>query len=711
MVLLWLAAFTFLSIFPEHIIMADLLFEIGTEELPAGFLLSALEQLQQNFIKRATELQLSFGPMKVSGTPRRLALIVQDLEPRQPDRREELLGPSAKAGLDADGGFSKAAQGFARSKGALATDLKVVDTPKGRYLMLIREVAGVATSELLPDLLRSLLAEFSFPKSMKWGANSNSFARPVQWLLALYGQEVVSLTLDGIVSSNTSRGHRFMAPESIKIDGASSYEQQLAAAHVIVDPAGRRLAVLAEIERAVAENPRLAGAHLAIDEALVDTVTNLVECPFGVCGSFDSRFLELPAEVLITSMREHQKYFPVLDAQGVLLPFFVAVNNTRVADVSLTRKGHERVLRARLEDALFFFVGDKKNRLEDRFGDLTGIIFQARLGTMLAKSERLIKLAAMLAEKIAPEYLDAAQRAARLCKVDLLTNMVGEFPSLQGDMGAAYAVNDGEPADVALAIREHYLPKRAGALLPVSHPGAFVGLADRLDTLVGCFGIGQQPTGTTDPFGLRRLALALLHIIGDRGYSLSLREMVYKALALYGDKVNGSAETVDAVVAFIKGRFVNDMVAKGVDQGAVEAVTSLGFDDVNDCIKKIEALAAIRNEEPFAVLAAAFKRIRNIIKEHQGGEIVPALLVEEAERNLAEVYGSVATTVQPLLVRKEYGQALALMLALKVPVDLFFETVMVMADDEQIRGNRLNLLTAIAQLFLQVGDISRMTVS
>ncbi len=691
--------------------MADLLFEIGTEELPAGFILPALEQLQQNFISKATELQLGFGQVKVAGTPRRLALMVHDLGERQPDRREELMGPSAKAGLDADGGFSKAAQGFARSKGAQVSELKVVPTAKGEYLMLAREVAGVQTAELLPDFLRALLSEFSFPKSMKWGRNTTTFARPVQWLLALYGPDVVNLSLDSIISSDRSRGHRFMAPDVIQIQGAASYEQQLAAAHVLVEPARRRQAVLAEIERAVAENPSLGSAHLAVDEALVDTVTNLVECPFAVCGAFDERFLELPDEVLITSMREHQKYFPVADGQGRLLPFFVAVNNTRVADIALTRKGHERVLRARLEDALFFFGADKKRRLEERLPDLTGIIFQARLGTMLEKSERLIKLSAMLAEKLAPEQIDAAQRAARLCKIDLLTDMVGEFPSLQGDMGAAYATGDGEDTEVALAIREHYLPKRAGSELPTSTLGALVGLADRFDTLAGCFGIGQQPTGTTDPFGLRRQALALLNIIGDRGYSLSLREMVYKVLALYGDKVDGSAVTVDAVMAFIKGRFVNDMVASGVDQEAVEAVISLGFDDVNDCKKKIDALAAIRNDESFAVLAAAFKRIRNILKDYQGGEVVSALLVEEAESNLADVYTDVATIVLPLLDRKEYGQALAGMLALKEPVDLFFETVMVMADDEKVRGNRLNLLTAIARLFLQVGDISKMTVS
>jgi len=336
-------------------IMADLLFEIGVEELPAGFILPALEQFQQNFIRKARELQLGFGPVKVAGTPRRLVLMVQELDERQPDRREELLGPSAKAGLDGEGGFSKAAVGFARSKGAEAKDLQVVDTAKGQYLMLIREVAGVPTSELLPVLLRELLAEFSFAKSMRWGVNTHAFARPVQWLLALYGEEVVTLSLEGIGSSRSSRGHRFMAPDAIEIHDPAGYEQQLEKAHVLVDPARRRQRVLDEITRAVAETSGLAGAQVAVDEALVDTVTNLVECPFGVCGAFDERFLSLPEEVLITSMREHQKYFPVVDEQRRLLPFFVAVNNTRVVDIAMTRKGHERVLRARLGRRLVLF--------------------------------------------------------------------------------------------------------------------------------------------------------------------------------------------------------------------------------------------------------------------------------------------------------------------------------------------------------------------
>ncbi len=691
--------------------MTDLLFEIGTEEIPAGFLSPSLEQLRQNFIRQAGELQLAFGGVQVMGTPRRMALIVNDLQTRQPDRQEELLGPSAKAGLDATGAFSKAAQGFARSKGATVSDLRVVDTAKGPYLLLTRLVAGRPTSDLLPDLLSGLLGAFSFPKAMKWGAQTTAFVRPIQWIVALYGQKVAPLSWNGIEAEASSRGHRFMAPGPVPLADAASYELRLADHGVMVDPDRRRQAVMQEITEAVTTTLPHLDARVALDESLIETVTNLVESPCGVCGSFDERFLQLPEEVLITSMREHQKYFPVRDGQGRLLAYFVAVNNTRVTNIAVTRKGHERVLRARLEDALFFFDADRQRRLDARIPELSGIIFQARLGTMLEKSERLMKLASLLAEKLAPEAMTASLRAAQLCKADLLTNMVGEFPTLQGDMGAAYARHDGESAAVAQAIREHYLPKRAGSELPVSIPGVLVALADRLDTIAGCFGIGQQPTGTADPFGLRRLTLAVLHIIGDQNFVVSLRELLYKALALYGDKVDGGEATVEAALSFIKGRFVNDALARGLDQGAVEAVTSLGFDVVYDCRRKIEALIAIRHEETFSVLAASFKRIRNIVKEHPEGEVDPSLLVEEAERNLMEAYTTVAASVLPLLGGKEYAQALVEMLALKEPINRFFESVMVMAEDEAIRRNRLHLLTKIAQLFLQIGDISKMFVS
>ncbi len=686
--------------------MSELLFEIGTEELPAGFLQPALKQLQDNFIRKAAELSLSHGSVRVLGTPRRLVLMVEALADMQPDSREEILGPSAKAGLDKEGRPTKAAQGFARSKGADVADLRVVATDKGDYLTLVREVRGRLTRDLLPEVLQQLIVEFSFPKSMKWGSNANTFARPIQWLLALHDLTVVDFSHDGIAAAATSRGHRFMANEAFVVDGLQGYENKMLQHHVLVDPAKRRAEVLATIKEAVATT--LADAQVAIDEELVDTVTNLVEYPFGVCGSFDQKFLQLPDDVLITSMREHQKYFPVRDAKGKLLPAFVAVNNTRVRDVAITRKGHERVLRARLEDALFFFQADQGVRLEQRIKDLNGIVFQAKLGTMLEKTERIVKLTRMLAEKLAPESLADACRAAVLSKADLLTNMVGEFPSLQGIMGEAYATLEGENAAVALAIREQYMPKRAGAELPVSTAGALVGLADRLDTIAGCFGIGQTPTGTADPFGLRRLSLAVLYIIKDRGYALSLHEIVYKALALYGDKVDGSAATVDGVLAFLKGRYVNDAIARGGDAGAVEAVTSVTFDDVNDCSNRVDAFMAIKKDEAFTVLASSFKRIRNITKENRDTEVNSALFEKKAETDLYRLLADVSTKMQTLIAEKEYLQALEVMLQMKQPVDTFFNDVMVMAEDPAVRRNRLNLLTAIGDLILQIGDISKM---
>ncbi len=688
--------------------MSDLLFEIGTEELPAGFLQPALAQLEEKFSLKAKELHLTFDSVRVLGTPRRLALLVEGLADRQPDTREELLGPSAKAGMDDNGKPTKAAEGFARSKGASTDDLKVVETPKGEYLMLVREVVGKATEELLPAILKQLILDLSFAKSMRWGSLFNTFGRPIQWLLALNGTAVVPLSHDGLQSSNTTRGHRFMANTEIVIDGLGSYEEQLLQAEVIVDPVKRRECVVQEVKDAVAASANLAHANVFIDENLVDIVTNLVETPFGVCGGYDEKFLALPDEVLITSMREHQKYFPVVDKDGSLLAGFVAVNNTKVVDPAVTQKGHERVLRARLEDALFFFNSDKETSLEARIANLKGIIFQAKLGTVLEKNDRIVKLTKMLSEKLEPQVQDGSVRAATLCKADLLTDMVGEFPSLQGTMGGAYANIEGEGDEVALAIREHYMPKRSGAELPSSACGALVGLADRIDSIAGCFGIGQIPSGTADPFGLRRLSLAILHIIQDRGYTLSLQEIFHKALALYGEKVDGGSDTVATILGFIKGRYVNDCVAKGADPGAVEAVTSVTFDDVNDCTKRVDAFTSIKKEDAFGVLASSFKRIRNITKDNTNTDVDDSLFDKDAEVALYRLFVEVREQMETLIERRDYLKALEVMLKMKEPVDTFFDDVMVMAEDKDVRQNRLNLLTALGELILQVGDISRM---
>ena len=691
--------------------MRDLLFEIGTEEIPAGFLEPALAQLETKFARKTAELKIGHGTIRVLGTPRRLALLVSDVAEKQEDVREELLGPSKKAAFDAEGQMTKAAAGFARSKGADVDDLKVVETPKGEYLMLVREVKGDETVHLLPKILQSLILDLSFPKSMRWGSNQHTFARPIQWIVALLGQDVLPLSHEGIQSGNLTMGHRFLANEQFPIENAAAYEELLADKNVLVDPSKRRIEVVAEIKQAVAASADLPGARVAIDENLVDTVTNLVETPFGVCGVFDEKFLQLPAEVLITSMREHQKYFPVVNAKDELLPGFVAVNNTRVNDVNVTRKGHQRVLRARLEDALFFFNSDKENRLEDQISKLQGIIFQAKLGTMLEKNERLVKLVRILAENVDSSLVDDSCRAALLCKTDLLSDMVGEFPSLQGVMGSAYALHDGEKATVATAIKEHYMPKRAGADIPTTDIGALLGLADRFDTLAGCFGIGQVPTGTADPFGLRRISLAILHIIEGKNYTISLQEIVQKTLALYGNKVDGGAEVVEAVLNFIKGRFSNDCIKRGFAAEVVYAAVSVNFDNVNDCLQRIEAIKKISLEPNFKVLAASYKRIRNIIKDNRQSSVSTELFEHEGEKKLYALFLQVSKEMEQLISKKAYSKALEEMLKMKEAIDTFFDAVMVMSDDLAVRQNRLNLLTALGDLILQIGDISKLQES
>lgn len=687
--------------------MRDLLFEIGTEEIPAGYLEPAYAQMRKIFTQKAKELRIGHGAVKVLGTPRRLTLIVSDLAKTQEDIKEELIGPSKKAAYDSDGNFTKAAEGFARSKGVSPSELQIVDTPKGEYLMLIREVVGQQTLGLLPDVLNQIIKELSWPKSMRWGANHLAFVRPIQWILALYGKELIPMEHEGISSSNRTAGHRFHHNSFFEVDSVESYFSVLEKNKVVVDQKSRRAIVVEEINRALKANKDLTGGEVAVDEGLVDTVTNLVESPVGVCGTFDEKFLQLVPEVLITSMREHQKYFPVVDSKGDLMPGFIAVNNTEVNDPDITRKGHERVLRARLEDALFFYNGDRQTRLESRVDNLDGIIFQAKLGTMREKKDRLVKLVRIIAEQVNDDCIVDVSRAAQLCKGDLLSDMVGEFPSLQGIMGAAYALADGEGSEVVTAIKEHYMPKRSGAAVPTTDTGAILALADRIDTLAGCFGIGLVPTGTADPFGLRRITLAILSIVEEKGYQVSLKEIISKALALYGDKVNASGETVEAILGFIKGRFIHDRVAKGAMAGAVDAAIAVTFDDINDCLKRIEAMTDIYKEPSFAVLSSSYKRIRNIIKNNRDTSVSEELLTDDAEKTLFSLCTKISPQVRQAVAETKYANALNLMLEMKEPVDSFFDQVMVMAKDTAVKQNRLNLLTGLGELILLVGDISK----
>ena len=575
-------------------VMRELLFEIGCEEIPAGYIEPALESMAARMARKLEELGLAQDGIETFGTPRRLTLAIRALQERQQDRRKEYIGPSKAAGMDGEGRMTKAATGFARSHGLQAEALQVASTPKGEYLMAVEDIKGEATMALLPALLESLIKETVFPKSMHWADTELTFARPIQWLLALYGGEVVPLSIENIPCGNTSRGHRFHAPDPFAVTDLDSYLKGLATRCVLPSPAERKEKVANEVRRAVLEQVPVKQAEAVLHEGLLATVTNLVEDPYPICGRFDDKFLQLPSEALITSMREHQKYFPVVDTNGALLPYFVAVNNTNIADRQLATSGHERVLRARLEDGLFFFNEDRQKSLAERCQELDGIVFQQKLGTMREKMERISNLAAHLAEQLAPEQQETVRRAAQLAKADLLTSMVGEFPSLQGIMGRVYALHDGEPAAVALAIEEHYLPVRAGGAVPSSLPGALVGVADRMDTLAGCFAIGEKPTGNKDPFGLRRQALGLISIIRQQGLSFSLRELAQTALAQYSHLGSVGEQCLEELLAFIRLRFENEQIAEGRPQEVVEAATMARFDDLSNCLLRNEALIALQ---------------------------------------------------------------------------------------------------------------------
>jgi glycyl-tRNA synthetase beta chain len=690
--------------------MNELVFEIGTEEIPAGYIAPALAFMADYLRDQLAELDLEHGDIQTAGTPRRLTVMVAGLPDKQEDRRRESIGPARQAGFDEDGNPTRAALGFARSRGLEVDDLQIVTTPKGEYLMAIEEIPGRSALELLAELLPTLVEKIPFPKSMHWADGSLSFARPIQWLLALFSGQLIPFAIEGIASDTKSCGHRFMAPEFFPVRDFTSYKKDLEKRFVLVDPAVRRQKVVEEVERAVRASSAGNTGRPLFDEGLVDTVTNLVEIPWGVCGRFDEKFLALPDEVLITSMREHQKYFPVVDDRDVLLPFFVAVNNTGIEDRSMAASGHERVIRARLEDAFFFFSEDRKKSLADRVDELSGIVFQQKLGTMADKTRRMVRLAGLLADQLLPDEKEDVQRAALLAKADLLTEMVGEFPSLQGVIGREYALLDGENKSVARAIAEHYMPVRSGSELPGSLIGALVGIADRLDTLAGCFAIGERPSGNKDAFGLRRQAIGLINIIRGLDLSFSLREVTGRALSGYEGVVETSPDLVDEILAFIRLRFENELIAGGLAQEVVQAATSVDFDDLRDCLLRIEALDAIRRQEAFVVLSGSFKRIRNITRDNSATEVDEALLEEPAELELYRIVQQVSAQALPLMEEQRYEEALQALLQMKEPVDTFFDKVMVMAEEPDLRRNRLNLLTGLREIVLRVGDISRMHV-
>jgi glycyl-tRNA synthetase beta chain len=686
----------------------ELLFEIGTEEIPAGFLSKAVVDMEGILRKTLTEKRIAFEGIQCLATPRRLVVHISGLAQKQEDQTIEKLGPAKKSAFDESGQPTKAAAGFARGQGLEVSQLETIVTEKGEYLGARKTIAGRPTAQELPDILKNFLLSIPFRKSMRWAGYELRFARPVHWLLALYCGNVIPLKIEDIESSNTSRGHRFMSPETFEVSDFADYLNKTRNHFVIADPAERKTIILDEAQKSAAE----VGGKLLYTEDLLDTISFIVEFPVIVRGGFDEAYLKIPKEVLTTTMISHQKYFPVVNDEGRLLPYFIAVSNTKPRDLSVVSRGNERVLAARLADAQFFFEEDKKVPLENRVESLKKVVFHTLLGTSHKKVMRFRKLAAKIAQKVKPSAKKDVDRAALLAKADLESLMVGEFSELQGIMGREYALLAGEKPAVARAIYEHYLPIAAGGDLPETDEGAIVGIADKIDTIVGFFSVGLPPTGTADPFALRRQALGVINIILARRYPLNLNFLIDESLALLKEVLKKPAEEIkEDVLEFFKGRLHNQLIAQGFAYDTVDAVLATDIGDLVGVYEKIQALQSFRQNPEFEPISIAFKRVDNILKDFAGGPVDVNVLSAEAEIRLFSVYEDIKERVEKGIAERDFSAALNRLAAIRPAVDAFFDSVMVMDKDEKIRSNRLSLLSQISALFHKIADFSKIVTA
>lgn len=684
----------------------DLLIEIGTEELPPTALKRLSEAFGEGVSRQLAEHELSHGPISLFATPRRLALLVQDALPRQPDRETLRRGPALAAAFDATGQPTKAASGFARSCGVEVSDLAREETPKGVWLVYRQQVEGQPIAALLPLLITHALEQLPIPKRMRWGSGDEAFVRPLHWVCVLVGHDTVPGQILGIEISNRSRGHRFHDPDSIVIESPETYVATLRSAHVEPSFEVRRERISAQVTELAAS----IRGHASMPEALLDEVAALCEWPVALLGRFDQRFLEVPPEVLIETMQKNQKYFPVFGQDGALQPYFITVSNIESREPELVRAGNERVIRPRFADAMFFWQQDRKRSLADRQPALAQVIFQHQLGSVLDKARRVGALARQIADELGDDA-DLAERAALLGKCDLVTLMVGEFASLQGIMGRYYAQHDGEDGCIVAAMEEQYLPRHAGDQLPQSPCGRALALADKLDSLIGIFSIGQRPTGVKDPYGLRRAAIGVLRIMIETPLPLDLKALLASAANGYGEGTKAAA-AVDAVFEYMTDRLPGYYSDRGLGGDVVDAVLATGSAIPADIDRRVLAVGEFRRLDAAGALAAANKRIRNILKKAPGeagaNAIVAAALVEPAERRLAQRIETMQSMIEPLLAAKDYAGVLGTLAELRTDVDAFFAAVMVMADDPGLRANRIAILRGVATLFLTVADISRL---
>ncbi len=684
----------------------DLLVEIGTEELPP----TALDRLSLAFMQGIEQglkqEQLAFTEIKRYASPRRLAVLVTRLATSQQDRIVERKGPALKAAFDDAGNPSKAAEGFARSCGVTVEQLEHQESPKGTWLVFKQKQSGKQSAELIPAIINKSLSTLPIPKRMRWGSRSEEFVRPVHWALLLFGDEIIPAEILGQTAGRTTRGHRFHRPETIEINAPADYLGQLQEQGMVYADMEQRKEL---IRQQVTETAKAQGAQAVIDEDLLSEVSALNEWPVPVMGSFDESFLEVPAEALIQAMQGHQKYFPVVAEDGTLRPNFITISNIESRDINQVRSGNERVISPRFKDAAFFWEQDLKHPLASHQERLKSVVFQDKLGSLYDKSQRVAKLAAAIAEQSGSDPAQAL-RAAELCKCDLMTNMVNEFPKLQGIMGSYYATRSGEDAEVATAMQEVYLPRHAGDSLPASSCGQAIAVADRLDTMLGIFAIGQKPTGVKDPFGLRRAALGVLRIIIETPLDLDLEALLRLAAAGLADRVDAEM-AVNDVFDYMMDRLKAYYIDRDITADVIDAVLACRPSRPADFDLRVKAVTEFRKLPEAESLSAANKRIRNILRksdESYPEQPDPALFTEESERRLFQKVAELTPVVEPLFAAGDYTQALKLLAALRETVDGFFDQVMVNCEDAEQRRNRLALLNSLGAMFLSAADLSRL---
>ncbi|KGE18154.1 glycine--tRNA ligase subunit beta [Paenibacillus wynnii] len=673
----------------------DLLFEIGLEEIPARFIRAAMEQLQDRTSKWLEASRIAHSGVSAYATPRRLAVLVKDAAEKQEDISEEVKGPARKIALDAAGEWSKAALGFARSQGVTPEQFTFKELGGVEYIYATRNSVGVETASLLTEGLNGIVSAMTFPKNMRWGTHDFKFVRPIRWMVALFGTEVVDLEITGVKAGNVSRGHRFLGSVAV-ITEPSAYVESLRAQHVLVDVKEREQLILDQINKLAHEKDWT----IAIKEDLLEEVLFLVETPTVLFGTFDPSFLHIPQDVLITSMREHQRYFPVLDSTGKLLPFFVTVRNGNDVSLDVIAKGNEKVLRARLSDAKFFYQEDQKLKIEDALAKLENIVYHEEMGSIGDKVRRIGQIADALSVKLGLAASTAAEvsRTAEICKFDLVTQMVYEFPELQGTMGEDYARKAGESDTVAKAIFEHYQPRFAGEAVPASEAGYVVSIADKIDTIVGCFSIGIIPTGSQDPYALRRQAAGIVQIVLEHKLSISLQEIFEIAAQVHEKSRNMKHSGTELRINLYEffGLRVKRLLSDNVRYDVVDAVIAAGYDDVVAVVSRSRALNdAVQTQEDFKITVDSFNRVGNLAAKAQGGSVDPTLLSDDAEVKLFETWQSLHAPYYEALSARNADEALRILSGLKDAVTGFFDSVMVMAEDEKVRSNRLALLAGI----------------